>query len=54
MPEGSAKTRDLLSRYLSQKIDGNVDLVTWAQAQRLARFLLFMRLSYQRDIPTNL
>jgi hypothetical protein len=33
MPEGSAKTRDFLSRYLSKEFDGNVGIVTLAQAQ---------------------
>jgi len=33
IPEGSAKTHIFLSRYLGEKFDGNVDVVTWAQAQ---------------------
>ena len=39
----AVRTRDIFAcRYLSQKIDGNVDVVTWAQAQyHSCRGLLF-------------
>jgi hypothetical protein len=33
MPEGSVKTQDFSKSLFSQKFDGNVDVVTWAQAR---------------------